>query len=80
MFLEFINNLAVKFRNITCETPETSLKKARINPEKLRENKKSAASMQIELGSHGTADEHDNHYTIRGLETSRQKDNINVTL
>ena len=29
--------------------------------------------MGIELGIHGTADEHDNHYTVRGLAGSGQK-------
>ena len=32
--------------------------------------------MGIELGNHGTADEHDNHYTVWGLKFCRQKDNI----
>ena len=53
--------------------PETSRKKARNNPEKLRENKKSAASMGIELGNHGTADEHDKPLYDMGLETMPTK-------
>ena len=58
--------------------PETSLKKARNNPEKLRENKKSASSMGIKLRNHGTGSQDDNHYTIWGLKLCRQKDNISV--
>ena len=46
----------------------------------LRENKKSAVSMGIELRNHGTADERDNHYTIWGLKICRQKDIIFISI
>ena len=46
MFLEFISNLAEKFSNITGEIQKLASKKARNNPEKLRENKMSAASTE----------------------------------
>ena len=43
---KFISNLAAKFRNITCKIQKLPSKKARKNPEKFRENKKSAPSSE----------------------------------
>ena len=78
MFLEFICNLAVKFRNITLRNPETSLKKARNNPEKLRKNKKSAASFEDRTEAQRAETRRSIHYTVWGLENFRQKDNLSI--
>ena len=51
MFLEFISNPAVKFRNITSEIQKLPSKKPETILKKLKENKKLAASMGIELGN-----------------------------
>ena len=85
MCLNFTSNvlgicqkLCSKVQKYYLRNPQTSLKKARNNPEKLRENTKSAASLGIELRDHGTGNRQDNHYTMYGLKLCRQKDNISV--
>ena len=70
--------LCSKVQKYYLRIPETFLKQARNNPEKLRENTKSAASLGIELRDHGTGNRQDNHYTMYGLKLCRQKDNISV--
>ena len=57
---------------------ETSLKKARNNPEKLRENKKSAASTEDRTEDQGTGVQRHNHHTIWNLKLWRQKDDVSV--
>ena len=58
---------------------ETSFKKARNNPEKIRENKiNQLPPMGFDLWNHGTAIQCHNHHIIRALKLFRQKDNIKL--
>ena len=58
--------------------PETSLKKARNNPEKLRKNKKSAAFIGDRSEEPWVGFRLFIHYTKWDLELCRQKDNVRV--
>ena len=60
------------------QNPETSLKKARNNPEKLRENKKSAASCEDRNEAQRVETQHSIHYTVWDFAQFRQKDNLSV--
>ena len=58
--------------------PETSLKKARNKPEKLRKNKKTAASSRDRTEEPWVEIRRYNPYTIWDLEYADKKDNISV--
>ena len=78
MFLEFISNLAVNFRNISCEIQKLPSKK----PETILKNqermKNQLPPVGIELKNPWVEIPCSIHYTIWDLKLFRQKDNISV--
>ena len=58
--------------------PETSLRKARNNPEKLRKNKNPAASSGDWAEEPHVGIRRSNHYTVWYFKLCQQKDNIRV--
>ena len=58
--------------------PETSLKKARNNPEKFRKNKVLAASSEDRTKDPEVDFRRSNHYTVWDYKLCRQKNNIPV--
>ena len=76
--MELISNIAVKFRNISCEIQKLPLKKPELILKKLRENKKTTASPEDRTETQRVETQHSIHYTVWDFELFRQKDNLSV--